>query len=157
MPEATFVAARCVRCELELPIKASREAVWRTITEETNGWWLSDFHVLDADSVVELDTRPGGSGLIERRKDGGFLLWYTLQTFLPHEFKLQLVGNVAPDWGGPSTSNLSLILEETPEGCVLKVTDAYHGRVDEGSIRSTHDGWGRLFGEGLRPYVESAG
>ena len=148
--------AGCVRYELEIEIKAERQVVWKAIIEETNIWWLPDFHMVDETSTVEFDVRPGGRGLIEHRDDGAFLVWYSVQFYQPDQFKIYLVGNVAPDWGGPSTSNLCLSLEEHHNGCILKVRDAHHGSVNDTYINSLKDGWGRLFGEGLRNHLETS-
>ncbi len=154
MIETKTSETRCMEYELEIQIKAERHTVWKAIIEETNVWWLPDFHMVDEASVVEFDVRPGGRGLVEYRTDDAFLLWYSVQYYLPEQFKVYLLGNVAPDWGGPSTSNLCLSLEEHQEGCNLKVSDAHHGCVSEEYINSLKNGWGRLFGEGLHHHVE---
>ncbi|MEM9645761.1 MAG: hypothetical protein AAF989_12295, partial [Planctomycetota bacterium] len=114
-----------------------------------------DFRMVDEASTVEFDIRPGGRGLIEYREGGGFLVWYSVQFYQPENFKIYLVGNVAPDWGGPTTSNLCLSLEENDTGCVLKISDAHHGRINDAYIGSLNDGWKQLFGEGLRSHVET--
>ncbi len=154
MLETTTSETRCVQYELEIQIRAPRQTVWQAIIEETNIWWLPDFHMVDEASTVEFDVRPGGRGLVEYRDEGAFLVWYTVQFYLPEQFKVYLLGNVAPDWGGPSTSNLCLSLEESEDGCCLKVSDAHHGCVSDQSVDSLKSGWERLFGDGLRDYVE---
>lgn len=145
----------CVQYELEIEIKAEQQAIWSALIEETNAWWLPDFHMVDEASTIEFDVRPGGRGLIEYREGGGFLVWYTVQFYQPEQFKIYLTGNVAPDWGGPSTSNLCLSVESRDAGSVLKVSDAHHGRVSDAYIDSLKDGWNQLFGEGLRSHVEA--
>jgi hypothetical protein len=157
MLETTTSETRCVQYELEIQIRASRQTVWQAIIEETNIWWLPDFHMVDEASTVEFDVRPGGRGLVEYHDEGAFLAWYSVQFYLPEQFKVYLLGNVAPDWGGPSTSNLCLALEECDDGCLLKVSDAHHGCVSDQYVDSLRSGWGRLFGEGLRDYVERSG
>ncbi len=162
MSEIKTIATGCVQYELEIEIKAGRPAVWRALLEQPDRWWLPDFRMVDEASTVEFDVRPGGRGLIEYRDGGGFLVWYSVQFFQPEAFKLYLVGNVAPDWGGPSTSNLCLSLEERVlgeggDGSVLKISDAHHGHVSESYVGSLKDGWAQLFGEGLRRHVESVG
>lgn len=146
---------RCVQYELEIEINAPREQVWKAIVDETDAWWLPDFHMVGEGSVVEFDLNPGGRGLVEHKGDGSFLIWYSVQYYLPEQFKIYLLGNVAPDWGGPSTSNLSLALEDSDQSCVLRVSDAHHGKVSEDYINSLQSGWNQLFGEGLRGYVEN--
>jgi len=143
---------RSVRYELEIEIEASREAVWEALTEETDAWWLPDFHMVGAGSVVTLDARAGGA-LVEQREGGGSLLWYTVQMCTPGE-SLHLVGHVAPEWGGPATTMLKLTLEETNGGTVLRVQDALFGQVSDANARSLEEGWGQLFGQGLKPHVE---
>ena len=154
MTEPKTSETRCAEYELEIAIKADRDAVWKALVDETNSWWLPDFHMIGESSVVEFDVSPGGRGLIEHREDGSFLVWYSVQFFLPEHFQIYLVGNVAPNWGGPSTSNLFLAVEENPAGCILRVKDAHHGAFHDDFIQSLKNGWIQLFGEGLLRYVE---
>ncbi len=144
----------CVQYELEIQIDAPLERVWRALTDEIDAWWLGDFHMVDPNSTVEFDVRVGGRGLIEYRPDGSFLLWYSVQAFLPEQHKIYLVGNLAPDFGGPSTTNLSLSLVARDDGCTLRITDAHHGCVDESTVASLKNGWQQLFNDGLRKYSE---
>ena len=152
---ATTANAGCATIELEIAIEASREKVWNAIFEETEMWWLPDFRAAGPNSKVTFDPRPGGRGMVEDTADGGGLLWFNVQMFLPEQFKIYLVGHIAPEWGGPTTSNLKLAVEETETGCVLKVTDARHGNIDESQTQSYSDGWNQLFSDGLKTYVES--
>lgn len=146
----------CHEYVLEIEISASRERVWKAIFEETNGWWLPDFHVAGPDSVVTLDPKAGGRGLVEETSDGASLLWYSVQMYLPNDFKVYLVGHIAPEWGGPATSSLKLALEETDGGCKLQVTDARHGKIDENQVQSYAEGWTNLFSDGLKAFVEKS-
>lgn len=148
-------AASCLQYELEIPINASPERVWNAIFEETNFWWLPDFHMAGTDSVVTFDATPGGTGLLESHKNGGGLLWYQVQYCLPQEFKIYLVGYLATDFGGPATSHLKLALETAENGCIFKVADAQHGNVDLKSADSQCEGWNQLFTDGLKEYVEN--
>lgn len=147
--------AACHHYEIEIEISAPRKRVWQAIFEETNSWWLPDFHVAGEDSVVTFDTMPGGPGLMEAAPNGSVLQWYTVQMFLPVDFKIYLVGNVAPEWGGPTTSNLKLAVLETESGCRLQVSDARHGNVDDAQAKSYEDGWRQLFTDGLKKFVET--
>ena len=152
---ASTANAGCTTIELEIAIEAPREKVWNAMFEEANAWWLPDFRVAGPNSKVTFDPTPGGRGMVETTEDGGGLLWFNTQMYLPSEFKIYLVGHIAPEWGGPTTSNLKLALEETDSGCILKVTDARHGNIDENQTQSYEDGWNQLFGNGLKKHVES--
>ena len=70
------------------------------------------------------------------------------------EQSLHLVGFMAPEWGGPATTMLELSLEETDSGTVLVVRDALFGQVTESAAKSLEEGWGRLFGEGLKQHAQ---
>lgn len=152
---ATKSSAGCITMELEIGIDAPREVVWEAIFKEANAWWLPDFRVSGPDSKVTFDPKPGGRGLIEETTDGGGLQWFQTQMYLPADFKIYVVGHIAPEWGGPTTSNLKLALEETKSGCVLKITDARHGNIDEAQTKSYEDGWRMLFSDGLKKHIES--
>jgi uncharacterized protein YndB with AHSA1/START domain len=140
--------------ELEVEIAASPERVWEALIEETNGWWLQDFHMVGSGSSVAFDARAGG-GLIETLPDGGgSLLWCTVHWIRPEERTIYLVGHIAPDWGGPTTNHLKLAVEPRGKGSVLKVSDTHHGNVDDKNLASLESGWTTLFTDGLKRYVE---
>ncbi len=147
--------ATCIEYELEIAIEAPPEKVWKALIEETNFWWLPDFHMVAPNSQVTFDPQPGGKGLIEQIEGGGGLQWYTVQYYLPAEFKIYLVGYIAPDYGGPSTSHMKIAVVETDRGCLLQVTDAHHGASTEAAAKSLHDGWTQLFSAGLKAFVEN--
>ena len=156
MNDTATLAAGCCKFELEIEIEAPKERVWKAIFEESDRWWLPDFRVVAADSTIEFDPSPGGRGLIESTSDGGGLQWYAVQMYLPAQFKVYLIGHIAADWGGPTTSSLQISLEESEKGTVFKLTDARHGNVDENSIKSSEQGWNQLFRDGLKQHVESS-
>jgi uncharacterized protein YndB with AHSA1/START domain len=143
---------RAKKYQLEIVIDAPREAVWRALVDETDAWWLPDFHMLGEGSVVTFDATAGGQ-LIERKEDGGSLLWYTVSMCTPGE-SLHLVGHMAPAFGGPSTTMLHLALTERDGATVLSVEDALFGHVTDASVSSLEAGWAQLFGDGLKRHVE---
>ncbi len=150
----TTKSSSCHNYEMEIAISSTRERVWKAIIEETNSWWLPDFHVVGPESIVTFDPAVGGRGLIETTTNGDWLLWYSVQMYLPSDFKVYLIGHVAPEWGGPTTSSLKLALVESENGCTLQVADARHGNVDEKQVQSYADGWKQLFTDGLKAFVE---
>lgn len=152
---ASTCAATCCQYELEIAINASVERVWKAIFEETEMWWLPDFHAAGEGSTITFDPTPGGRGLVEETPNGGGLQWYGVHMFLPEQFAIYLIGHIAPEWGGPTTSSLKLAVEPADTGCVLKVTDARHGNVDEAQQASYQEGWQQLFTNGLKAFVES--
>ena len=159
MSDVSITQASCCKYELEIEMGASRQRVWKALIDEINDWWLPDFHVVAADSTVTLNPDPGGPGLVERTVGGSALQWYAVQMYLPDQFKIYLVGHIAPDWGGPVTSNLQFALTETANGaeasCLFKLVDARHGNVNQAHLNSYQDGWRMLFTDGLKKYVEA--
>ncbi|MEL7500648.1 MAG: SRPBCC domain-containing protein [Planctomycetota bacterium] len=146
--------AACVEYQLEVDFNAPGDSVWDALLNEVHLWWLPDFHMVAADSRVEFDVTAGGKGLVEYRTDGSFLQWYSVQCYLPAQKKLYLIGHMAPEFGGPSTTSMTLSLEEKNEGCRLLIHDAHFGNVDEKTVASLSSGWDQLFREGLKRHVE---
>jgi uncharacterized protein YndB with AHSA1/START domain len=148
----TTLETRAVTYELEVEIAASPSTVWRSLTEETDAWWLPDFRMVGPGSKVHFDARAGGQ-LVERSEDGGSLLWYTVLMSVPEE-SLDLVGHVTAAYGGPATTMLRLGLEATETGTLLRISDALVGHVEESSVNSLESGWLQLFREGLKAHAE---
>lgn len=139
--------------ELEIEISAAPQRVWTALIDDINAWWLPDFRLTGRGSTVTLDARAGGH-LAEVHADGSELLWSTVQMVSPAAHKIYLVGQLAPDWGGPSTYSLKLAVEERGSGSVLKILDAHHGNIDEKNLAALEAGWTQLFTDGLKAYVE---
>ncbi len=143
--------------ELEIAIDGSREKVWQAITRDTNLWWLPDFHVTGADSIIELRAEAGGQ-LIERRENGTSLLWYTVHMVDPGK-SIHLVGHSFPEWGGPSTTMLKIAVdgEDGEDGgpSVVRITDSLFGGSSDKAVESLREGWTTLFTDGLKRFVET--
>lgn len=150
---ALTLETRAVTYEFEVEIDAPRDAVWSSLTEEVDGWWLPDFHMVGEGSVVAFDARAGGQ-LVETKEGGGSLLWYTVHMCTPGE-SVYLVGHVAPDWGGPATSMLKIALSERVGGTRVAIQDSLFGHVSDSNVESLRSGWMQLFGEGLKRYAEN--
>lgn len=147
----------CCQYELQITIAASADVVWRAIFDDTNAWWLPDFHVAGPDSIVTFDSAIGGRGLVEDNAAGDSLLWYSVHMYQPSQRTVYLIGHIAPEWGGPATSSLKLAVESKGDGSVLTICDARHGNVDEKHVQSSADGWQQLFTDGLKKFVEQRG
>jgi uncharacterized protein YndB with AHSA1/START domain len=149
-----YPTAQVANYELEIDIDRPRARVWRALTEDTNAWWLPSFHMVGEGSIVSMRAEAGGQ-LIEKREDGGSLLWCTVHMVDPG-VSLHMAGFSFPEWGGPGTTLLKLALEDTPRGCKLKVSDAHVGRITDEHIESLRHGWTELFTDGLKRHCESA-
>ena len=86
---------------------------------------------------------------------GEGLLWFTVHWINPAQQTLYVVGHIAPDWGGPATSNLKIWIEASADGCILRASDAHHGNISDENLNSLKSGWTMLFTDGLKNWVES--
>lgn len=145
--------AGVVQYEFEIDIEAPPARVWRALADQLSSWWLPDFHMLGADSIVTLEPVPGGR-LFEQLDQKG-LLWYTVLSISPPE-SLNLAGYCTPEWGGPCTTLLTIKLAETATGTRLTVSDALYGRVSDEQVSSLKSGWQKLFTDGLKRFAEAA-
>ena len=140
--------------ELQIPLAVPRARAWEALTSEIDAWWLGDFRVVAPDSTLTLEPRAGGL-LLESKPGGGSLLWFTVTLVTPGE-GLHLVGHIAPPWGGPAVSMLSLVLKDSDEGCVLELTDALLCPDSMAKADGLEAGWKALFGTGLKQHLEGA-
>ncbi len=152
MPDQQVMEVRAVQYELQISIEASRQRVWRGLTDQLNAWWLPDFHMLGPESTVTLELHAGGR-LYEQQGDHE-LLWYTVLSVTPEE-SLNLVGYCTPEFGGPLTTMLSARLHEEGGTTHLAVTDALYGHVSDGQVESLSSGWMTLFSDGLKAFLEA--
>lgn len=146
-----FADARCAQYELSISIQASRPRVWRGLTDQLGSWWLPDFHMLGPDSLVTLEPRAGGR--LYEQKGARELLWYTVLAISPEE-SLDLAGYCTADYGGPSTTMLSIRLVGEKAGTRLTIRDSLFGHVTDGQVESLSSGWTQLFTAGLKSFLE---
>lgn len=144
---------RCAQYEFSIAIEASLARVWRGLTDQIGAWWLPDFHMLGADSIVTLEPRAGGR-LFEQNGDQ-HLLWYTVIA-IQSNTSLDLVGYINPQYGGPATTMLNATLRaESSNRTLLRISDSLYGRVSDGLVNSLHSGWQMLFSDGLKRHLEA--
>ena len=144
--------AKIIKYQFEVSINRSPTDIWDLMIDKIDAWWMDDFRALGNGSKVTLNAERGGQ-LIESNADGADLEWYRVQMVSPRQ-ALYLIGYMAPDWGGPTTSMLKLAVEERGNGGALIVSDALLGNVTENSAKSAESGWKTLFGDGLKNFAE---
>lgn len=145
--------ARMFTYKLDITIARPPEDVWSVLTTRINDWWLPDFRVLGQGSAMSLNPSVGGA-LLEKSADGGFLEWYRVQMCVPGAL-LFLVGHVAPDWGGPTVSTVSITLKGEGDSTILGVSDGLIGNVTEKSAIEAETGWKSLLDDGLKALAEA--
>ncbi len=153
MAKLDICDSKIIKYQIEVPINRPVEQLWTVMTEEIDSWWMNDFRAMGDGSKVSLDPKVGGM-LVESDGNGGSLEWYRVQMTAPPK-SLYLIGYLAPDWGGPTTSMLKLALEADGAGSKLIISDALTGNVTDRSASAAMEGWQLLFGEGLKKYAEA--
>lgn len=148
---AEFGAAQV---DLEITIKAKPQRVWQALVEETSRWWLKDFYSRPEAKGFVIEPRLGGRAYEDCGENGG-QIWYTVVGMELHK-SLSLLGHLTPAFGGPAMTMLQLRLSAKGKGTTLQLSDAIMGKVGEGKLQQTRDGWRMLFEDGLRAYVEGA-
>lgn len=144
--------AQLARYEFAVDIDATLSQVWHALTAKLGVWWLPEFHIL-GESQVELELRAGGR--LFERAEGRELLWFNVVAF-EHEKSIELVGACTAKYGGPTTTMLSIELQELgARQTRLQFTDSLIGRVTEESVRCLEAGWKELIFNGLKKYVEA--
>ncbi len=104
-PESNqFLEARCARFEMSIIIDATRERVWRGLTDQLHAWWLPDFHMLGEESKITFE--PFAGGRLFETAGGRSLLWYTVLSYDPLK-SMEWSGFCTAKYGGPATTLLS--------------------------------------------------
>lgn len=150
--EIEHSAASIFQYHFALQIKQSAEQVWDIMFKQIDHWWMKEFRALSENSTMHFDCNANGT-LTEVGVNGETLEWYRMQMCIPGE-SVHLVGNLAPDWGGPTTSMLKLALQPDGDHCRLIVTDALLGNVTLSKAQSAQRGWQELFEKGLKDYAQ---
>lgn len=147
-------AAQVVTFEVEVDIAARRDWVWACLTQQIGQWWPRDMLAAPASRSMQLELRPGGR-LFEDAPDGSGVLWYTVAAITTNQ-SLTLSGVIAPPFGGPAMSILTISLGDgAGGGTTLRVRDHVIGVVSERQRSVTPEGWNAIFVKGLKPFAEA--
>lgn len=143
--------AEMARFELEIPIEAPPEQVWKALVEEASFWWREDFYATPAPHRFVIEPVLGGR-VYEDAGEGNGVLWYTVQGIMQGQF-INLSGFFFPPFGGPVTELLRLVLEPDGNGGTLfRVQDALVGAAS--AAADVQKGWTMLFAE-LKKHAEA--
>jgi uncharacterized protein YndB with AHSA1/START domain len=148
---AALQPAVVTRLELEVRIDAKRARVWESLTSEIAGWWRTDFCVGGERAKMTVEPHVGGR-MFEDWGGGAGAMWGTNLVYDPGK-RLEVVGCLTPDFGGPATSIVQYALEEDGKATILKLRHSVFGRADEETGASLGSGWKMLF-DALKAYAE---
>ena len=136
----------------EIQIDAPPSKVWSSLTADTAKWWPKDFYVGEAPKRFVVEPKVGGRVYEDWGQDQG-VLWATVLVFKKNE-RLQWVGDLSPDFGGPARSITSFKLVERDGGTLLQFRDSPYGALAENAAKDMESGWKWLLNDCLKPYIE---
>lgn len=136
--------------QFDVPIQAPPARVWKALVEEIDEWWLDDFRMTGPDAIVALEAFAGGR--LWEQSAAGSLMWYQVQMIQVPDRMIYLVGFLAPDFGGPATSHVKLVVTPSGSQSVLTFSDSLLGNA---SGQQLEESWKQLFTDGLKPFVEA--
>ena len=145
-----------MKVSLEIEIEATPAAVWEALTEGIGAWWPNEFYTggQEGARTFTLEAEPGGR-MYETWDGGGGTLWCTIASVEPG-VRLQAMGGLFPNWGGPSIWFSTWELEAQDDGTLLRFSEHTLGATSENQCGDRTKGWTYLFGGVLKAHVEGS-
>ena len=145
--------AKVAALNMEIAIDASPAEVWKALTANIDQWWPADFYAGGSEGArrFAIEERPGGR-MFEEWDGGGGVLWGTV-VGVEHQKMLQVLGNVFPNWGGPTEWYGTWTLKQDGAGTSLAFSESATGRVSEEGMVEKDKGW-RFLMDTLKAHVE---
>ena len=138
--------------QFKVDIKATPQRVWQALVEEANSWWPSRYYLGEAPRGFVLEGRVGGR-VYEDWGGGQGLLWSTVIA-VQHGKLLQIVGDAAPENGGPCRTISTFVLQPDGDATVIRFRNSTTGKVDEKTLKNLDTEWTILLEDCFKPYVE---
>ena len=136
----------------KVTIEAEVHRVWKALIEETPRWWLKDFYSRP-NAQFKIEGHLGGR-MFEDQGNGCGLIWGNVIGIDPYK-SLDIRAYLTSEFGGPALSFMAIRLEAKDNQTIVSVTDTIFGFPSIGTVNSLETGWGQLFHDGLKAYVES--
>lgn len=145
--------ATYAQIQMELTIAADPEAVWQALVDDIGQWWPADFYAggQQGKRTFKFEAEPGGR-MVELWDDGGGLLWGTVITVEPNK-RLQALGTLFPNWGGPALNYATWELEKKGSETVLRFSESTMGRLSDDGMEEKDKGW-RFLMESMKAHIE---
>lgn len=142
-----------INIDLQIPINAKIEVVWRCLVNDINIWWSKDFYTSPKTINFILEPFVGGR-MYEDYGDNNGLLWANV-IVVDAPNVLELKGHLSPQFGGPAISFMKLTLSEENKITTLNLTETTMGMVTENTKKQLTEGWKMIYGDAFKSYVES--
>ncbi|NWQ41460.1 helix-turn-helix domain-containing protein [Bacillus sp. EB106-08-02-XG196] len=139
------------RIEQELFIDASREEVFKALTENVEDWWEFRIAPKGVDSNFTFDPVPGGQ-FIEKWGEKEGAIWGNVY-YVNAPAEIRLFGHLGMQ--GAVNSAYTYRLQEKEGGTVLQLSHTASGVIQEQWEQEHTKGWNYLLGTLLKNYVEN--
>lgn len=145
--------AQISEINMETDINASPDKVWKALTENIGDWWPNEFYAGGEAGKRNyiMEATPGGR-MGETWDTGGGVLWGTVVTVEP-SVRLQVLGVLFPNWGGPAQCYGTWELTATDGGTRLSYSESALGHVTEEGTAEKTQGWKFLW-QVMKAYIE---
>jgi len=138
---------------LELKINAPVDTVWTSLVDQIGEWWPKDFYVGSAPKRISIEPRVGGL-VYEDWGDGQGVVWGQILT-LESGRRIQWVGDMTAEYGGPARSITTYTLSADGEKTSLTFRDTPYGALSETALADMTEGWTYLMERCFQVYVET--
>ena len=138
----------------EIVIHAEIDAVWDCLVNKTSKWWSRDFYTNPKTKGFYIESRIGGRAYEDFGQGEGFVWSEVIGVDSPNAIHMK--GLLAPAFGGPAISYISIHLQADGASTILKLSDALLGAVSEKGAAQIEAGWKMIYGEAFKHYVESS-
>lgn len=125
----------------ELPVRATRDAVWSILTLRVDDWWRHPYRIQEGDGKMRLKLVPHGI-LSEHWGESGFASWGQVSLIDPGH-TLELTG---PCGMGAVHGVFSFHLEDQDDGVRLTLTHDAFGAIRDGVQGDYEEVWRLMLG-----------
>ncbi len=143
-----------VQVKLETTINENLQTVWDCLVNDTAKWWRKDFYTNQKTKGFHIEARLGGRAYEDFGEEEGLTWSEVIGVDSPNS--IQFKGLLAPDFGGPAISYISIQLSPNGEGTIFKLTDTLFGAIDEASASQIETGWKMIYEEAFKKYVQGS-
>lgn len=140
---------------MQVQIAAPPQKVWQALTDDIGQWWPAEFYAGGAADArnFALEAWPGGR-MLEQWDEGGGVLWGTVVSIDPN-VRLQVLGTIFPNWGGPTQWYGTWDLGANEGGTLLSFSETALGKVSAEGLAEKDKGW-RFLWAVLGAHVEGS-
>jgi uncharacterized protein YndB with AHSA1/START domain len=145
---------RSLDVRLDVQIGATREVVWKSLTDGIGEWWPANFYVGRSPKRFALEPRVGGR-VFEDWGDGEGALFGSV-TMFEEGVTLQWAGDMSADYGGPARTVTTFALADGAKAGTtsLSFRDTPYGLLGKQVMEGVEQGWRYLLLNCLQPYLE---